>query len=144
MTRRRAINVEVREARAGDRPVLRRLMQLYLYDFAAIDGWNIGDDGRYGSASRIARFWTDRTRTSFLVRLDGRLAGFVLIRDGAHFAGRGTREISEFFVLRRYRRRRLGARAATRVFDMVPGTWGLCARPRNVDRQAPCRRRLSP
>jgi len=142
MTRRRATSVEVREARAGDRPVLRRLMQLYLYDFAAIDGWNIGDDGRYGSASRIARFWTDRTRTSFLVRLDGRLAGFVLIRDGAHFAGKGTREISEFFVLRRYRRRGVGERAATRVFDMFPGKWELCELASNVDAQAFWRRVL--
>src|SRR5216684_6577356 len=140
MTRRRATSVEVREARAGDRPVLRRLMQLYLYDFAAIDGWNIGDDGRYGSASRIERFWTDRTRKSFLVRLDGRLAGFVLIRDGAHFAGEGTREISEFFVLRRYRRRGVGERAATRVFDMFPGKWELTELTRNVEAQAFWRR----
>jgi hypothetical protein len=47
------MKIELRQARAQDLPVLRRLMQLYLYDFAAIDDWSIGDDGLYGSAKVI-------------------------------------------------------------------------------------------
>src|SRR2546422_9632919 len=115
------MNVEVREARREDTPVLRRLMQLYLYDLGTIDGWDIGDDGLYGIEARIEGFWTDPNRRSFLVRVDGKLAGFALVRDGAHFAGDGTREISEFLILRRYRRRGAGERVARRGFHMVPG-----------------------
>ncbi len=81
------MNVDVQEARAGDRPVLRRLMQLYLYDFAAIDRWDPADDGLYGDARRIEGFWRDPRRRSFLVRVDGKLAGFAILREGAHFAG---------------------------------------------------------
>src|SRR2546426_3847548 len=117
------MNVEVGEARREDTPVLRRLMQLYLYDLGTIDGWDIGDDGLYGSEARIESFWTDPKRRSFLIGVGGGLAGFALIRDGAYFAGDGTREISEFFVLRKYRRGRVGERAVTRVFDMFPGKW---------------------
>src|SRR5262247_1720735 len=97
------MKVELRKAREKDTPVLRRLMQLYLYDFAAIDDWTIHPDGTYGESNED--YWTDPRRTSFLVHADGALAGFVLIRDFARFAGEGTREISEFFVLRPYRRR---------------------------------------
>lgn len=130
------MNVELREARPEDVSVLRRLMQLYLYDFAAIDGWNIGDDGLYADAAWIETFWTDPGRRSFLVRVDGRLAGFVLVRDAAHFAGEGTREISEFFVLRRYRRRGVGAEAARRLLEMFPGKWEVTQLTSNVEAQA--------
>src|SRR2546426_12611399 len=115
------MNVEVGEARREDTPVLRRLMQLYLYDLGTIDGWDIGDDGLYGIEARIEGFWTDPNRRSFLVRVDGKLAGFALARDGAHFAGDGTREISEFLILRRYRRRGSAARGGPRGFALVPG-----------------------
>jgi len=134
------MDVELREAGREDTPVLQRLMQLYLYDLGTIDGWDVGDDGLYGTAALIEGFWTDPKRRSFLVRVGGRLAGFVLIRDGAHFAGEGTRASSEFFVLRRYRRRGVGERAATRVFDMFPGKWELTELTRNVEAQAFWRR----
>src|SRR5437667_429055 len=99
------MKIELRQARSSDFSVLRRLMQLYLYDFAAIDDWSISDDGLYGNAATIEGFWTDPRMTSYLVRADGVLAGFALSRDGAYFAGDGTRDISEFFILRRLRRR---------------------------------------
>src|SRR2546428_630680 len=129
------MNVEVREAHREDPPVLRRLMQLYLYDLGTIDGWDLGDDGLYGIEARIEGFWTDPDRRSFLVRVDGKLAGFALVRDGAHFAGGGTREISEFFILRRYRRRGAGGRGGPRGFAPFPGPGG--GAPRRGQRPGP-------
>jgi predicted acetyltransferase len=78
--------------------------------------------------------------TSFLVRVDSALAGFVLVRDGAHFAGEGTRDISEFFILRRHRRRGVGTETARRVFDKFRGKWEVTQLTRNVDAQAFWRR----
>src|SRR2546427_13119583 len=111
------MKVELRQARPQEFPVLRRLMQLYLYDFAAIDDWAIGDDGLYGNAATIESFWTDPRMTPFLVRVGSALAGFVLIRDGAHFAGEGTRNISEVFILRRHRRQGGGAADPARAVN---------------------------
>src|SRR2546428_13862856 len=99
------MDVELREAGREDTPVLLRLMQLYLYDLGTIDGWDVGDDGLYGTAALMGGFWTDPKRQSFLVRVGGRLAGFVLIPDGAHSPGEGTREFSAFSALRSYKRR---------------------------------------
>ena len=134
------MDVELREATRQDTPVLRRLMQLYLYDFGTIDGWDVGDDGVFGDAAKIEGFWADPKRRSFLIRVDGRLAGFALVRDGAHFAGEGWHEISEFFVLRRYRRRSVGTEVARRLFDTIPGKWEVTELRRNVEAQAFWRR----
>jgi predicted acetyltransferase len=129
------MKIELRQARAHEVPVLRRLMQLYLYDFAAIDDWAISDDGLYGNAATIESFWSDLRMTSFFVRVDGVLAGFVLVRDGAYFAGDGTRDISEFFILRRHRRRGIGTEVARRVFDRFRGKWEVTQLTSNVDAQ---------
>ncbi len=130
------MNVELHPAAADDIPVLRRLMQLYLYDLASAEGWDISDDGTYGNAARIETFWTEAGRASFLIRVDGRLAGFVLTRNGTHFSGADAREISEFFVLRKYRRRGVGRRAAVKVLEARPGRWEVAAMEWNVEAQA--------
>ena len=55
-------SVSLDEAGPGNIPVLRRLMQLYLYDLGTVDGWDIGGDGLYGNAERIERFWSEPGR----------------------------------------------------------------------------------
>lgn len=129
-------DVSLDKAGPDDIPVLRRLMQLYLYDIGSPDGWDVGRDGLFGNAGRIERFWTEPGRHSFLIRVDGVLAGFALVRDGAWFAGAGTREVSEFFVLRRFRRRGVGGRVATALFDMFPGRWEVVQMDSNAGAQA--------
>jgi predicted acetyltransferase len=133
-------DVVLREAGAEAIPALRRLMQLYLYDLGSLDGWRIGADGLYGTAERIERFWTEPGRRAFLLEVDGEIAGFALIRDEAELAGPGTHEVSEFFVLRKFRRRGVGEQAAIVLFDMTPGPWELTQLPSNVPAQAFWRR----
>jgi predicted acetyltransferase len=129
-------SLELREAEPGDILVLRRLMQLYLYELGTLDGWDIGADGLYGDALRIEGLWTEPERRSFLVRVDAALAGFALVRRGTRFAGPEAHEISEFFILARYRRRGIGAEVARRLFDRFPGRWEVAQLASNTPAQA--------
>ena len=129
------MKVTLEEAGPDAVPVLRRMMQLYLYDLGTIDGWNISAEGFFGDPGKIERFWSERGRRSFFIRADGALAGFVLIRDEAAYAGPGTCEISEFFVLRKFRRRGVGEQAARLAFDLAPGRWELSQLASNVAAQ---------
>ncbi len=128
--------VTLHEARTSDITVLRHLMQLYLYDLGTIDGWDVGQDGLFGDSARVERYWTEEGRLAFLIRVRGILAGFVLVRDQAWFAGPGTREISEFFVLRKYRRQGVGEQAARATFDLFPGRWEVAEMASNTGAQA--------
>jgi GNAT superfamily N-acetyltransferase len=83
----RAIDLVITEARVEDIPALRRLMQLYLYDLATLEGWDVGDDGTLGNAERIEGFWAASDRRSYLFRVGGKLAGFGLVRRGTYFSG---------------------------------------------------------
>ena len=109
-------------------------MQLYIYDLGG-DRWDVEADGRFGSPRWHRRFWTRRGREHFVVRVRGRLAGFALVRHRAHFAGAGVREISEFFVLRKYRRRGVGTRVARVLFARYRGAWEVAELRTNVAAQ---------
>jgi predicted acetyltransferase len=58
----------------------------------------------------------------YTIRVDGELTGFALVKrvgdtSPPHF------EIGGFFVLRKFRRRRVGEQVAHDVFTMFPGDW---------------------
>jgi predicted acetyltransferase len=129
------MNIELLQPKPDDIPALRRLMQLYLYDLGSLDGWDIGDDGTYGNAERIEGFWTDERRQRYLVKVEGKLGGFILARAGTYFSGEEAHEISEFFILQKYRRLGVGRNVANRTFDGFAGTWEVAVMKSNTPAQ---------
>ena len=110
------MRVEVTEALADDRTVIRRLLQLYHYDFSEFDGGDVNPHGEY-LHPYFDEYWTDSDRKAFLFRVEGALAGFALVFTGS------PHDIAEFFVMRKYRRCGVGAQAAADLFDRFPGRW---------------------
>lgn len=125
----------------GQQDVLLRLWELYVYDFSELDGRDVGEDGRFGSARDLGEYWRDPRRHPYVVRVDGKLAGFVLAhRHGLVFDDPDVTRMSEFFVMRKFRRRGVGERAATLAFDLFPGRWEVWEIAQNVAAQAFWRR----
>jgi predicted acetyltransferase len=129
------MNIELLQPKPDDIPALRRLIQLYLYDLGSLDDWDIADDGTYGNADRIEIFWTDADRQRYLVRVDGKLSGFALTRSRTYFSGDDAHEISEFFILIKYRRLGVGRTIATRLFNSFTGKWEVAVIKANMPAQ---------
>jgi predicted acetyltransferase len=123
--------VTLRPLRAPDVPIVRRLVQLYIYDLVG-ERWGVEADGSYGSAHWHRRFWRRDGRHHFIVRVNGRPAGFALVRELPAADGVPTRQMAEFFVLRTYRRRGVGTRVARTLFARFPGRWELSVLTWNV------------
>ena len=123
--------VTLRPLRAPDVPIVRRLVQLYIYDLVG-ERWGVEADGTYAPPRWHRRFWLRDGRHHFIVRVDGRPAGFALVRELPATAGVPTRELAEFFVLRTYRRRGVGTRVARALFARFPGRWELSVLTWNV------------
>lgn len=120
------MDVRITSAAAEERDVLAALMQLYVYDFSAMLGLDVEDDGRYRGPAVEGR-------DAFLVRVDGKLAGFALIAGTSRLTGEeGVRDVAEFFVLRRFRRSGVGETAARSLFDRYPGRWEVRQKRENV------------
>jgi predicted acetyltransferase len=108
---------EVIPAELAQQPILANLLQLYAHDFSDFHDIGLGEDGRY-SYTQLPLYWTDPDRYPFLIRVDGNLAGFVLVsRCGDSF------DMTEFFVIRAYRRQGIGILAAHKIWTRFPGNW---------------------
>ena len=116
----------------AEKPALANLMQLYYYDLSEFTGADVDERGCFDD-SHIESYWRDSDCHAFLIRADGRLAGFALIDRQSHlhdpFDGY---TIAHFFVLRRYRRAGVGRTAATQLFDRFPGLWEVASPAPNV------------
>lgn len=134
--------VSFRPASRDERLVLQNLAQLYLYDFSEVLEMHVGDDGRFGDID-LSAYWTDEWRHAFLLRVEDRLAGFALISERSKITGEsGVFDMTEFFVLRRFRRRGVGRAAAFAAFDWFRGRWEVRQREENPNATAFWRRTI--
>lgn len=115
--------VEVVPAGREQELVLANLLELYVYDFSEFTDLAIGPDGRF-RYPKLSLYWQEENRFPFLVKVDGQLAGLVLVSRGSLISGDPqVWDMAEFFVMRRYRRRGIGAALAREVWRCFPGAW---------------------
>ncbi len=126
---------------------------MYKYDFTDYDPEDVNEDGRYEYRDLDA-YRSRSGHYAFLLRADGKLAGFALIRrysaetsasDQEHAVGAADpasrldagaesdrHEMVEFFVMKKYRRSGLGSEAAKYLFLRFPGLWKLKIMEKNT------------
>lgn len=132
----RVASVTLEEAGEAQASIIERLLQLYQYDFSEIEGGRIDDTGRYPYISPWTQ-WTTPDHHAFLVRVDGELAGLVLVKPAKDDRSDApSRIVDEFFVMRKFRRRGIGRAVTRQLFDRLPGGWSLHESPHNYTAQA--------
>ena len=118
-------DIEIIPALPADQPVLANLLELYIHDFSSFFDLKLGADGRFGY-SRLPLYWTEPGRHPFLIRVDGQLAGFALVRRGSEISDdENVWDLAEFFIARGFRRRGTGRRAAHLLWRRFPGQWEI-------------------
>ncbi len=120
-------DVTATEVPAAERPTPAHPLQLYLHDFseyAPLESpyGEVGEEGLFPCAW-LESYWQEAGRVALLIRADGRIAGFVLLNRWSALDRPLDRAVAEFFVLRKYRRARVGTRVAHIVFRRYPGRW---------------------
>lgn len=135
--------IEIVPAGAAERPVLENLMHLYLYEFTDYTGDDADAQGRFLD-EYLPRYWVEQNRYPFLVRVAGKPAGFILVRDTSDGQnGPVIHSIAEFLVMRKYRRKKVGQQMAFHIFDRFPGRWRVAQMAENHPAQAFWRRVIS-
>jgi len=125
------VNASMQPATAGDRARLEALMQLYAYDFSGILGMDVDNQGRFDPLPLDDYFRHPRSH-AFFIRVGRRLAGFALVRQRSRLSGdENVSDLEEFFVMRKYRRRGVGERAARWLFDRFRGRWEVREKAEN-------------
>jgi predicted acetyltransferase len=116
-------DIQLELALCEQSPILANLLELYAHDFSQFQPLDIGLDGRFGYKS-LPLYWSESNRHPFLIRFDGKLAGFALVKRGSEISdNQDVWDMAEFFVLRGCRRRRIETLAAQEVWRRFPGFW---------------------
>ncbi|NOU71259.1 GNAT family N-acetyltransferase [Paenibacillus sp. LMG 31458] len=113
--------------------ILRNLMELYQYDMSDFEDDGENDVNEYGlfDYMYLDHYWTDEWRFPFLIMNAGKLVGFILVRKIAE-RETPTFSITEFFILRKYRRHGIGKEVAYKVFEMFKGNWSVSWLEKNL------------
>jgi len=101
--------------------LLRNLAEHYCYDMSEWFDVDTAADGRYSYDT--GSVWMEGY-DAYLARVDDSLAGFALIGSAAEWLGDvSTRDVHEFFIMRKFRRRGIGRGMATFLWNEHPGEW---------------------
>jgi len=117
--------VSLDPASEADSSLLSNLLELYIHDMSEVfPHVQLGPDGRFGY-SKLPFYWSEPDRRfAFLIRCDGRVAGFILATRGSPVVtDPNVLDVAEFFVLRQYRRGGTGSQAAFLLWNRLRGTW---------------------
>lgn len=111
--------------------VLGRLFQLYAHDFSEHVPLGLTDSGRFDvSAGEL--WWSRADHHPFFVRIEGRLAGFALVRRGSKLDGDpNVMDVAEFFIVRGERQQGVGRQAVRALLERFPGRWQVRVRQSN-------------
>ncbi len=128
--------LQIRKATQRQKPILKRLLQLYLYDFTEYESRDIGADGLF-DYEYFDSYFSDDDRFPFLIYVDYHLAGFVLVNSHTCLPENDSaKSIAEFFIMRNYRRQGIGRQVAFQIFDKFPGKWEVHETKHNLPAHA--------
>jgi predicted acetyltransferase len=130
--------VTVGVAQPQEQRLIAGLMQFYYYDFSELEpegSANLDFDSEgaiYRLSPDLLDFWRVPGRAGLIIRQDGKPAGFALLNQHSHRDdGHVERNMSEFFVARKFRRRGVASEALRQILRAYPGRWEVAVMARN-------------
>lgn len=127
------MNIEIREPTQQQEPALANLLQMYLYELTNILDFDLSDEGFY-MFDNFSSYWTDNNKFPFLVYVDDKITGFVLVQKGSPVsATQDIWDIDEFFVMRKFRHQGVGTTIANTVWQRFKGPWQVRVLHKNTE-----------
>jgi predicted acetyltransferase/GNAT superfamily N-acetyltransferase len=126
-----APNIKIIPATLDDYPIVQDLARFYVYEMSNYCGfisneWTTPENGLY-ECFDFKRSFIAENRKAFIIRVNGELTGFVLLRnDNKIFI------IDEFFIIAKFQGKGIAFHVAKNIFAMHPGPWELAVIPENI------------
>ena len=113
-----------------EKEILRNLIEKYRYEFSQYDNLDTNNFGLYGY-DYFDNYWTENNRFPFFIRVNNKLAGFIMINDYPEVKIETNYTLSEFFIMYKYRRQGIGKYVVDYVLNKFKGKWQLKYHPKN-------------
>jgi predicted acetyltransferase len=115
----------------SEKEILGNLLQKYLFESSEYDGSEVNDLGLY-EYPYFENYWTEKNRWAYLIKVNGKLAGLIMINNHPEVEQKTDYSLAEFFVLPKYRCQGVGTGAAKCIFGHFQGRWQLKYHPHNL------------
>jgi predicted acetyltransferase len=128
------LKAELIKATLADYPIIENMWRFYIYDMGRYCGLNKGWECPADLSfvpDDLTHYFVDPTRNAFFVKVDGVLAGFVLL----HKVGTTPDvdwNMGEFFILAQFQGKGIGEQIADQIFKKFPGIWEVSIIPENT------------
>jgi len=126
-------SIALHPAQRDDLETIENLMQFYLYDFSEWLPLKLGGHGFF-NFQPLLDYWRNPATRPFLIKVDGELAGFVVVDDVVHLPG-ALYNIGYFFVSRRFRGQGVAKFVVSTLLSQFPGQWQIF----HIDANQPAR-----
>lgn len=96
---------------------------MYLHDMSEFAGFlNLCSDGSY-KYQNLHLYWEKEELSAFLIKIDSQITGFILSNKRPYIPDDCDISIQEFFLLKKFRGKGYGLRAASMFFEKFPGRY---------------------
>ncbi|MDQ0359345.1 GNAT family N-acetyltransferase [Breznakia pachnodae] len=118
--------IQLVKVASKNKSLLFNLMQLYLYDLSVYFNFKTNNNGIY-EYDHFEDYFTDTNYISYFIYNDNELIGFVLLNDYSPITNKHENiiNVSEFFILKLYRKQGLGEITFQTLLDMHKGVWTI-------------------
>ena len=124
--------IELQPVSQEEKHILGNLLEKYLYEFSQYELMTFNEEGLF-DYNYLDYYWTEKGRAAYFIRVDGKLAGFVMVYRHAECKARPADwSVAEFFVAYPYRRKGAGSAAMAEIFSRYKGNWQIMYHPKNV------------
>lgn len=129
------MNITLQEAAQEHLPLIQNMARFYAYDLSKSCGfyelfdWSFPESGLY-ECRDLSGYWKSDCYP-FIIRVDGELAGFVIVDKKGTTADIDW-NIVEFFVVGKFQGKGVGRQVALQIFNKFPGTWEVTQMPVNI------------
>lgn len=128
-------NIKLLRIESKDKSILQNLFQLYLHDITASLPMDVNEHGLFEYNYLDYYFTEERSRYAYLIYIDNKIGGFVLIDDDFMVLDKQKNvpcyNLSEMFILNSYKKQGYGEFVAKQIFDMYKGNWEIRPVPRS-------------
>jgi predicted acetyltransferase len=128
------LDITLEPVSVEQKSVLRQLLELASYDYSEFNGEDVNEHGLF-DYPYLDHYWTEPGRWAFFIRIQQKLAGFVMVRCLQEADNKPTYSVAEFLVMRKYRGCGAGKAAAFQVFDRFHGWWHVSQEENNLPAQ---------
>ncbi|MCI8815020.1 MAG: GNAT family N-acetyltransferase [Lachnospiraceae bacterium] len=117
------MNIALEKVEIGKKDILFRILQYSLFEESINDGNCMGQDALF-AYPWFEDYFTEIERKAYFIRDQemGTLLGFAMINTCMK-RNVGGHSIAEFMIIPKFRRNKIGTKAASMCFDMHRGNW---------------------